>query len=179
MDTNHAPDLRYPIGNFKPDSEVTAASRSAHIEAVAALPALLQRALDGLGEAQLDTPYRPEGWSLRQVVHHLADSHLNAFSRVKLALTEERPTIKPYKESYWAELPDARSADIAPSLAILGGLHARWALLLRSLEAQDFTRPFVHPESGERDIDWLLQLYAWHGRHHTAHITSLRERMGW
>ncbi|MCC7477061.1 putative metal-dependent hydrolase [bacterium] len=179
MDTPAAPDLRYPIGNFVPDSEANEALRRAHIDALEALPAQLRAAVRGLSESQLDTPYRPGGWSLRQVLHHVPDSHINAYTRFKLALTEERPTIKPYLEERWAELADTRLAPAELSLQLLEALHARLVLLLRSLDSAAFNRPLLHPDSGEHDIDWLLQLYAWHGRHHTAHITALRQRIGW
>jgi len=132
-----------------------------------------------LSEQQLDTPYRDGGWTVRQVVHHMPDSHMNSYVRLRLALTENEPIIKPYVEHLWADLYDARTAPIAVSLALLEALHQRWVMLLRSLKPADFSRTFRHPENGVRTIDWLLQLYAWHGRHHVAHITSLRERMKW
>ncbi|MDZ7344493.1 MAG: putative metal-dependent hydrolase, partial [candidate division KSB1 bacterium] len=128
---------------------------------------------------QLDTPYRPEGWTVRQLVHHVPDSHLNAYIRFKLAITEEKPTIKTYEEKLWSELHDARTAPIEISLALLEALHKRWVLFLQSLNPSDFARPFHHPELGTMNLDTLLRLYAWHGRHHVAQITSLRERMGW
>jgi uncharacterized damage-inducible protein DinB len=133
----------------------------------------------GLTDAQLDTPYRPQGWTVRQVVHHLSDSHLNAYVRFKLAITEEEPTIKTYEEKLWSELDDARTAPIEMSLALLEALHKRWVLFLKSLTPSNFARKFRHPELGIMNLDALLRLYAWHGRHHVAHISSLRERMGW
>lgn len=130
-------------------------------------------------DGQLDTPYRPGGWTVRQVVHHLADSHLNSYQRFRLALTERSPLIKPYDETAWAELPDAKTAPIAVSLSLLDGLHARWIALLRSLDEDGFARTFRHPELGEKRLDWTLGLYAWHSRHHLAHIRNLRQRMDW
>lgn len=173
-------DPRYPIGRFEYPSVVTARMRSSSIDEIAAVPARLRAAVYGLDDEQLDTPYRPDGWTVRQVVHHVPDSHLNAYVRLKLAITESAPTIKPYDEAAWARLPDARMP-IAPSLAILDGVHARWVVLLRALQHADFARTWVHPEfpDGPRTIEWLVQQYAWHGRHHVAHITALRQRQGW
>ena len=140
----------------------------------------MREAIRGLNEKQLDTPYRDGGWTVRQVVHHVPDSHLNAYTRVKLALTENAPTIKPYDEAAWAALPDSRSTPIETSLRMLEALHERWTGLLRSMKPEDFQRRFTHPEHGKTfTLDWLVAMYAWHGRHHVAHITSLRERMGW
>jgi len=139
----------------------------------------LREAVQNLGQEQLDTPYRPGGWTIRQVVHHLPDSHLNAYTRFKLGITEQQPTIKPYEEHLWAELVDAKSSPIEPSLTMLESLHNRWVIFLRSLSAADYARTINHPASGIMNLDRLLQLYAWHGRHHVAHITALRERMGW
>ena len=161
-------DLRYPIGRFESVSTLTAAQRRECIAQIAAAPEGLRRAVAGLDDRQLDTPYRPGGWTVRQVVHHVPDSHLNAYTRFKLACTEATPTIKTYDEARWAELPEARSAPIEVSLA-----------LLESLGPTEFARTFRHPEWGTPTVDWLLAQYAWHGRHHTAHITALRERMGW
>jgi uncharacterized damage-inducible protein DinB len=140
---------------------------------------MLRQAVAGLDEAQLDTAYRPGGWSVRQVVHHVPDSHLNAYVRIKLALTEEEPTIRPYLEARWAELPEARSAPVEVSLTLLDGLHQRWALALKELAPDAWQRTLVHPESGRQTIAQLTALYAWHGRHHVAHITALRQRHGW
>ena len=139
----------------------------------------MQKGVSDLTDAQLDTPYRPGGWTVRQVVHHLADSHLNAYIRFRLALTEDEPTIKPYNENAWAHLPDAEQSPIAPSLQILGGLHTRWALLLRSLSQAQLHRYFLHPENGLMRLDKTIGSYGWHSRHHLAHITRLRDRMGW
>jgi hypothetical protein len=172
-------DLRYPIGQFQDAGPVTDEQRQRLIDQIAAAPTKLRAAVEGLSAQQLDTPYRPDGWTIRQVVHHLPDSHLNSYIRFRLALTEDEPTIKPYYENRWAELDDARHAPIDLSLALLEALHRRWVLLLRSLRPQDLARTFIHPELGVVDLEKNLSLYAWHGRHHVAHITSLRERMGW
>jgi len=171
-------DLAYPIGKFARPTTITADDRAASIADLAALPSALYAALDGLNDTQLDTPYRPGGWSVRQVVHHLADSHLNAFTRIKLAITEDTPTIKPYDEKAWAELADSASS-IAPSLAIIAGVHERMVTVLRSLPAEAFARPMQHPERGPMTIDMVVAMYSWHGRHHVAHITGLRQREGW
>jgi uncharacterized damage-inducible protein DinB len=173
-------DLRYPIGPFRFDGNASTARREQWIGDVAAAPAQLRAAVAGLTSAQLDTPYREGGWTVRQVVHHVPDSHLNAYTRIKLALTEEEPTIKPYDEGRWAELPDAREGEIEPSLDLLEHLHQRWLMLLRQLKTADFSRQFRHPEHGRIfKLSEVLALYAWHGRHHVAHITALRHRMGW
>ncbi len=172
-------DLRYPIGKFVPPSELSAADRKPLIGQIAELPGQLRTAVTGLSPSQIETPYRPQGWMVRQVVHHLADSHLNALVRFKLALTEDEPAVKTYAEDRWAELPDARSAPVELSLALLESLHQRWVLLLRSLTDEQWARAFRHPEHGRIGLERTLALYAWHGRHHLAHITSLRERMGW
>ncbi|HWB42317.1 MAG TPA: putative metal-dependent hydrolase [Gemmatimonadales bacterium] len=173
-------DLRYPIGPFAYPGPQTATRRLACIERIAAAPAALRRAVSGLSEAQLDTPYRDGGWTVRQVVHHVPDSHLNAYTRFRLALTEPTPTIRPYFEHLWAELPDARTAPIEISLALLETLHRRWVLLLRSLGPADWERRYLHPEHGrEWALDEVLAMYAWHGEHHVAHITRLRDRMRW
>jgi uncharacterized damage-inducible protein DinB len=172
-------DLRYPIGKCEWKGENSDADRAQLIGQIAGLPANLRAAVAGLSPAQLETPYRPEGWTVLQVVHHVADSHLNAFVRFKLALTEDQPTIKPYNQVAWAELPEARSAPIEPSLALIEGLHSRWAALLRTMRREDFARDFRHPEQGLMSLDRTLALCAWHGAHHTAHITSLRQREGW
>jgi DinB superfamily len=172
-------DPRYPLGRFTPDAEPTPATRARHIEAIAGLPQRMRKALAGLNNNQLNTPYREGGWTVRQVVHHVPDSHLNAYIRFKWTLTEEKPIIKPYDEGAWAALKDSELTPVDVSLNLMEGLHARWAVLLRSLKAEDFRRTFIHPESGPHDIDWLLGLYSWHGNHHLAHITSLRERMKW
>ncbi|MCC3373315.1 YfiT family bacillithiol transferase [Cohnella sp. REN36] len=173
-------DLRYPIGAFAHEGDITPAQRSLWIQDIAELPARLNEAVRGLGDAQLDTPYREGGWTARQVVHHVGDSHMNSLIRFKLALTEDLPTIKPYEEQLWAELADTRALPIEPSLTLLAALHLRWVALLESMGEAEFARSFYHPGSGETiRLDRALGTYAWHGRHHTAHITSLRGRMGW
>jgi hypothetical protein len=172
-------DLRYPIGQFQYDGPHTDEQRQRLIDQIAETPTRLRAAVEGLSPQQLDTPYRPGGWTVQQVVHHLPDSHLNSYIRFRLALTEDEPTIKPYYEERWAELDDARHAPIDISLALLEALHHRWVLLLRSLRTQEFARTFIHPELGLVSLDMNVSLYAWHGRHHVAHITSLRRRMGW
>ncbi|MGH9402300.1 MAG: YfiT family bacillithiol transferase [Terriglobia bacterium] len=172
-------DARYPVGKFKPEGKLTYAQREHLMGELADAPARLRAAVAGLSDAQLDTPYREGGWTVRQVAHHLADSHLNAYVRVRLALTENAPTIKPYDQTRWAELADARTAPVEPSLVIFESLHQRLVLLLKSLEAADFERTLLHPERGAMTIDHNLAMYAWHARHHVAHITALRERMGW
>ena len=150
------------------------------IEVIAAAPQRLRQAVSGLDETQLETPYRDGGWTVRQVVHHVPESHMNAYVRFKLALTEETPTIRPYDESRWAQTEDVRLTPIEVSLALLDSLHARWVPLLRALRPDDFRRTFRHPDHpGELTVDWLVAMYEWHSRHHVAHITSLRERMGW
>jgi len=173
-------DPRYPIGPFVTPASLTSAERAAAIEQIAWVPPALRRAVQGLDESRLATPYREGGWTVRQVVHHVPDSHLNAYVRFKLALTEERPTIKPYDQARWADLADVAAVPVDVSLTLLTALHARWVALLRAMSDADFTRSFVHPEMGRTlTLDQTLALYAWHGRHHTAHITALRERMGW
>jgi len=172
-------DLRYPIGSFKLEGQPTADDIRRAIADIAEAPANLRTAVEGLRSEQLDTPYRPEGWTVRQVVHHVPDSHLNSYCRLKLALTEDEPMIRAYHEDRWAELVDSRETPIDVSLALLESLHKRWVVLLNSLKAADFERTFRHPEIGVVTLAQNTCLYAWHGRHHTAHITSLRERMGW
>jgi uncharacterized damage-inducible protein DinB len=172
-------DLRYPIGKFELPAGVDDADRPRLIDQIAGLPGEIRRAVAGLDDVKLDTPYRDGGWTVRQVVHHLPDSHLNAYTRFKLALTEDEPTIKTYEESRWAELPEARSAPIAVSLALLDALHERWVLMLRVLAAGQFGRKLRHPDWGVVSLDQLLAMYAWHSRHHVAHVTALRSRMGW
>lgn len=171
-------DLAYPIGKFERPSSSTSADRESRMATLAALPATLRGALRGLNEAQLDTPYRPGGWTVRQVVHHLADSHLNGYTRVKLALTEANPVIKPYDEKAWAALPDS-AMPVEVSLGILDGVHARLDTILRSLTPEQWARPFLHPAGGPQTIDIWAALYSWHSRHHTAHVTALRERERW
>lgn len=173
-------DLRYPIGNFSYDGAMTDARRATCVTRIAAAPAALRAAVAGLSDAQLDAPYRPGGWTVRQVVHHVPDSHLNAYVRIRLALTEDTPTIKPYEEARWAELPDARTLPVEASLTLLEALHLRWVSLLGGLGAADGARQLRHPEHGRlMTIDELIAMYAWHGEHHVAHVTGLRARNGW
>ena len=173
-------DPRYPIGPFTYAGRQSDERRLDCIARIAAAPAALRPAVAGLSDAQLDTPYREGGWTVRQVVHHVPDSHLNAYTRFRLALTEPTPTIRPYFEDRWAELADARSAPVELSLALLESLHQRWVLLLRSLAPADWERRYLHPEHGrEWTLDEVLAMYAWHGEHHTAHVTRLRDRLGW
>jgi hypothetical protein len=177
--TRTAEELRYPIGRFQAVMPVTSELRAAGIDAIALFPARLGKAVANLNDAQLDTPYRPGGWTVRQVVHHVADSHMHAYVRLKFALTEDTPTIKPYDEAVWAQLPDVR-LPVAVSLRLLEALHARWVAVYRAMTAADFARSFVHPELGAQlSLDWLLQQYAWHSHHHLAHITELGRRQGW
>jgi hypothetical protein len=171
--------LRFPIGEFHIEGEITDATRRDWIEQLAAAAEQYRAAVKDLTPEQLDTPYRPGGWTVRQVVHHLPDSHMNSYVRYRLALTEDEPEIKPYMEDRWAELPDARTGPIEPSLELLAALHERWTQLLRSLTAEQWKRRFRHPERGVVSLDWNLGLYAWHCRHHLAHIAGLRERKGW
>jgi uncharacterized damage-inducible protein DinB len=172
-------DPRYPIGKLERRDQLTSEERRAMIEQIAAAPARMREAVANLSVQQLETPYRDGGWTIRQVVHHVPDSHLNAYTRFKLGLTEDVPTIKPYDETQWAELPDSRDTPIETSLSLLGALHDRWVRLLRSMSEKDFQRKLNHPDMGAMTLDALLALYAWHGRHHVAHITSLRERKAW
>lgn len=173
-------DLRFPIGPFRFDGVTTPARRHERIERIAAAPQALRAAVRDLTDAQLDTPYRPGGWTVRQVVHHLPDSHANAYIRFKLALTEDVPTIRPYDEARWAELRDGRTGAVEISLRLLEAIHDRWLLVLRALGPGDLERTLFHPERNvTMTLDELLELYAWHGSHHIAHITGLREREGW
>lgn len=173
-------DLRYPVGKFAHAGEVDGEQRESWIHEVEQLPAKLAEALGGLTEEQLDTPYREGGWTLRQVAHHLADSHMNSLIRFKLALTEIEPTIKPYEENDWAQLADSREAPVDLALTLVEALHARWTILLRSMSDADFAKTFYHPGNQKTArLDQTLGLYAWHGRHHVAHIAALRERKGW
>ena len=171
--------LCYPIGGPRRAESSTAPERSAAIEGIRQLPQSLRSAAAGLSEEQLETPYRPGGWTVRQLVHHVADSHMNAYVRVRLALTEEWPTIVPYQEPRWAELKDARAAAVSTSLDLLQALHARWVQLFASLDEHDWKRGYVHPENGREALERVVVVYDWHGRHHTAHVTQLSARMGW
>jgi hypothetical protein len=173
-------DPRYPVGKFdRSKAPHTADERRGFIDQIAAVPARMREAVGGLSGTQLETPYRDGGWTVRQVVHHVPDSHMNAYTRVKLALTENEPTIRPYDEAAWAKLNDVRDTPIAVSLTLLEALHDRWVRILRALTDADFSRTLLHPEHGVMTLDSLVAMYAWHGRHHVAHITSLRERSGW
>jgi hypothetical protein len=177
-------DLQYPIGKFAWNRTgegllASEAERQEWLADIEELPARLRAAVAGLTEAQLDTPYRPGGWTVRQVVHHLADSHMNSYVRIRLALTEDEPTIKAYDEKLWANLSDARTAPAELSLALVDLLHQRWGILLRSLKPEDFSRTLKHPERGRETLERHLAMYAWHGKHHVAHITGLRQRSGW
>jgi DinB family protein len=172
-------ELRYPVGRFHRPASLTPEQRRAAIADIAATPARLREAVHGLTDAQLDTPYRPDGWTVRQVVHHVPDSHMNAYTRFKLALTEDTPTIKPYDEAAWAKLEDARSTPIETSLSILDGVHDRLNRILNAMSSADFERTLNHPESGIMSLDQLLAMYQWHGKHHVAHIRNLRSRSGW
>ena len=172
-------DLRYPIGKFQRPESVTAEDRATWLAALADAPARFRNAVRDLDDAQFDTPYRPDGWTVRQVVHHVADSHMNSYIRFRLALTETDPTIKPYDEAQWANLHDAHTMPVEVSLQLLDSLHLRWVTLLQSLAPADFDRTFRHPVLGQMTLNANLALYAWHSRHHEAHITALRSRMGW
>jgi uncharacterized damage-inducible protein DinB len=174
-----AADLRYPIGPFEFDLPVAPEDRPLYLAQLAEAPAKLRAAVAGLSDAQLETPYRPEGWTVRQVVHHLADAHVNWYIRPKLAVTKTEPTITPYDEALWAELSDARTGPIEPSLMMFEGVSARWVLFFESLAPEEWSRTFMHPERGLLTVDNVLFTMAWHCRHHTAHITGLRGRMGW
>ncbi|HTE44415.1 MAG TPA: putative metal-dependent hydrolase [Gemmatimonadaceae bacterium] len=171
--------LSYPIGRSHRPESLTVAQRRSAIDAIADAPTQLRAAIRGLDDTQLDTPYRPGGWTVRQVVHHVPDSHMNAFVRFKLALTEDTPTIKPYDEAAWATLEDARTTPIETSLTLLDTLHDRWIRILNAMSPADFERKLNHPENGTMSLDQMLALYEWHGKHHVAHITSLRARNGW
>jgi uncharacterized damage-inducible protein DinB len=171
--------LQYPVGKFEITPGTTQEQRRAFIESISQTPSRLRAAIANLSTTQLDEPYRANGWTVRQVVHHLPDSHLNAYTRFKLGLTEAEPTIKPYDENRWAMLEDGRQSDPEVSLTLLDALHKRWVICLRSVRPGDFARTLRHPEIGTLSLDDMLQLYEWHGRHHVSHITSLRERKGW
>jgi uncharacterized damage-inducible protein DinB len=172
-------DPRYPIGKFSFDGSLTEQQKSRLLDDVEQTPARLRAAVQGLSERQLDTPYRDGGWTVRQVVHHVPDSHMNSYVRFKLALTEDEPTIRPYMENLWAELPEAKTAPVELSLALLESLHKRWNLTLRGIRPDQWNRTFRHPEMGTMNLEKALALYAWHGHHHVAHVTALREKMGW
>ena len=171
-------DPRYPVGKFSYSGPITADQKKQFLDDIEQTPARLREAVRGLSDAQLDTPYRDGGWTVRQVVHHVPDSHMNSYIRFKLALTEDDPIIKPYEEALWAELPDSRQP-IDNSLTILDSLHCRWMTILRNIDDAGWKRTFRHPELGSMPLEKALALYSWHGRHHVAHVTELRNRMGW
>jgi hypothetical protein len=182
MATTETPDLeklRYPIGRFDPKGELPSGLRAKALDSVAGTPARIRKAIADLSDQQLDTAYREGGWTIRQLVHHVPDSHLNAYVRFKLALTEDVPTIKTYDEAAWAKLADSKTTPIETSLTLLESVHVRWDILMRNMNDADFQRRINHPEWGLLDLNVVLRLYEWHGRHHAAHITSLRQRMGW
>ncbi len=172
-------DPRFPIGNFQPQASYSAAEKTALLEVIARTPQDLRAALEGLTEAQLETPYRDGGWTLRQVAHHVPDSHINAYVRTKLALTEDAPIIKPYDEAGWALLEDTKAVPLEVSLRLLEAIHTRWVVLLQSLQPSDWARTYQHPVSGAISLERMLALYAWHGQHHVAHVTSLRKQKNW
>jgi hypothetical protein len=172
-------DLSYPIGKFDFKKTVAPGEYAGLIEEIAAAPALYRAAVRGLDEAQLDTAYRPGGWTVRQTVHHVADSHMNSFLRMRLALTEQEPAIRPYNQDLWAKLGDSRTAPVELSLQLIESLHGRWVCMLKTLSEADFARTFLHPERGLVRLDTNLALYAWHGKHHAAHIAGLRQRNSW
>jgi hypothetical protein len=174
-----ATDPRYPIGKVSYQGPLAEDQRKKLIDEIEKAPASLRAAVNGLSPAQIETPYRDGGWTIRQVVHHVPESHMNAYVRFKLALTEDGPTIKPYKEDLWAETPDVKSTPLETSLVMLDSLHDRWVRLLRSLSPADWSKSFHHPELGVVPLEKSLAIYAWHGRHHVAHITELRRKMGW
>ncbi len=171
-------DMRYPIGTFKYEGPYSAAQRQEFVTTLEELPTKLRAAVAGLSEQQLDTPYRDGGWTVRQLVHHVADSHMNSFIRFRLALTEENPTIKPYDEKRWAEIADSKEP-VEVSLKLIDSLHRRMAVMLKAFKEDDWKRKMVHPERGPMTLDMNLGMYAWHSKHHVAHITELRKRMGW
>ncbi len=173
------PDPRYPIGKFQLPQTITPEHHAQWIQTIAQTPAQMRKAVEGLSDVQLDTPYREGGWTVRQVVHHVPDSHINSYVRFKLALTEDEPTIKPYREQDWALLADSRDTPIEVSLDLLDSLHRRWVVLLESLNPSDYAKAFMHPDSGRNTLERAVALYASHGSHHVAHIVELRKRMGW
>lgn len=179
MAAQTTPDLRYPIGKWQYTPAYSAAQRAQMVEQIAAAPVQMRAAVAGLNAAQLDTPYRPGGWTVRQLVHHVPESHMNAYIRFKWALTENDPKIKAYEESEWAKTPEVPTTPPEVSLNLLDALHAKWVALLKSLSDSDWNRTIQHPENGEMSLEKLLAIYSWHGRHHVAHITELRKRNGW
>jgi len=173
-------DLRYPVGPWKPPATITVADRARFIEQIAAAPQAMRQAVAGLSETQLDTPYRDGGWTVRQVVHHVPDSHMNAYMRMKFGLTEQQPQVKPYDQETWAQTPEVATTPIGVSLTLLESLHERWVRLMKGMKDQDFARLINHPEwKAPLTLDMVAAHYAWHGRHHVGHITELRKRNGW
>lgn len=171
--------LKYPIGKYQVEENIDKAAIDKFIKEIEFLPERLYDAVKGLTLQQLQTPYRQDGWTIQQIVHHIADSHMNAYIRFKLALTENKPMVKPYDEKLWAELPDAKLVDINVSLSFIDSLHKRWVILLKQLKTKELDKEFLHPESGMKNLKETLCLYAWHSNHHLAHITSLKRRMNW
>ncbi|HEX8391692.1 MAG TPA: putative metal-dependent hydrolase [Longimicrobium sp.] len=172
-------DPRFPVGKFRWDGDAGQEQRAEWIAQIANTPAAFRGAVAGLSDEQLDTPYRDGGWTVRQLAHHMPDSHMNAYIRLKLGLTEDNPTVKPYEEAAWAALEDSRTTPVEVSLTLLDALHQRWVNTLRAVRPEEWSRTVRHPERGSMRLDQLLALYAWHGRHHVGHVTALRERMGW
>jgi uncharacterized damage-inducible protein DinB len=172
-------DPRFPIGKFSFEGPLTENKKAEFLNDIEQAPSRMRAAVAGLSEKQLETPYREGGWTVRQVVHHVPDSHMNSYIRFKLAMTEQEPTIRPYMENLWAELPEAKNGPIEMSLRLLEDLHARWIMFLRALKPEDWKRTFRHPELGLMSLEKALALYAWHSKHHVAHINRLREQMGW
>lgn len=171
--------LKYPIGKYQLEEKINKTSIENWIKEIESLPQKLSDAVKSLSADQLQTPYRPDGWTIQQVIHHIADSHMNAYLRFKLALTENKPMVKPYDEKLWAELPDSKLVDINVSLDLIKSLHKRWTILLRQLSEEELKKEFLHPESGMKNLKETICNYAWHGNHHLAHITSLKQRMNW
>lgn len=171
--------MQYPIGRLVKQAQFTDAERAARIARLAAQPAALRQQVEGLSDAQLDTPYRPGGWTVRQLVHHVADSHINAYLRVKLALTEDTPTIKPYDQDAWVQLGDITAVHPSVSLSLFDAVHQRLLAVLHAARPEDFGRKLIHPENGPMTVDDVVNMYAWHGDHHVAHVRGVRERMGW
>jgi uncharacterized damage-inducible protein DinB len=172
-------ELMYPIGKYQVVEAADKASVNKWIKEIETLPKRLKAAVKGFNARQLNTPYRPEGWTVRQVIHHIADSHMNAYIRFKLTLTEDKPVVKPYDEKLWSELPDINLADVKVSIDLIKALHIKWSTLLKELDENDLNREFIHPESGTKNLRETIGHYAWHGNHHLAHIISLKQRMKW
>jgi len=171
--------LKYPIGRYQLEDKINKTSIENWIKEIELLPQKLSEAVKGLKKDQLQTPYRPDGWTIQQVIHHIADSHMNAYNRFKLALTENKPIVKPYDEKLWAELPDSKLVDVNVSLDLIKSLHKRWTTLLRHLSEEELNKEFLHPESGMKNLKETICNYAWHGNHHLARITFLKQKMNW